>query len=345
MDTAQVPLLRAQLEQALLNKTKPPGSLGVLESIAMQAGCLWRTPNPAMSSPHIVVFAADHGIAATGLVNPYPQAVTAQMVYNFLQGGAAINVLCRLHDVQLHIADAGVNHHFDNSLPLHHLKVGYGTRNYTQGPAMTPEEWHLAVAHGSRLVAQISQTGCNTIGFGEMGIGNSSSATLLMHHITRLPLEQCTGLGTGASPQQYATKLRTLEQAARLHQLTRQAWSIEELQCRVGGYELAMMYGAYLAAVQHDMLILVDGFIAGAVLMCAWVQQPTVLEHCLFAHLSGEKGHLSLLRHMGATPLLQLGMRLGEGTGAAMAVPVVRSALAILAQMATFESAAVSKNQ
>lgn len=337
--------LSTQLQHHLDNKTKPPGSLGMLEAIAVQAGCIWQTLTPAMVNPHIIVFAGDHGIAATGLVNPYPQAVTAQMVLNFVQGGAAINVLCRQHGITLQVADAGVNYNFDSSLPLHHIKVGYGTRNYLQGPAMTLTEVQQAIQHGRQLVTGVSQTGCNTIGFGEMGIGNSSSAALLMHHYTGLPLQACTGAGTGAANERYHTKLATLQQVAGLHLDQQESLPAEEVLARVGGYELAMMCGAYLAAADHHMLVLVDGFIATAALLCARQINPAVTANCLFAHQSGEKGHTAMLQYLQATPLLQLAMRLGEGTGSAMAVPLVKSALALYAEMATFEAAAVSKSQ
>ena len=337
--------LKTQLQQHFDNKTKPPGSLGMLEAIAVQAGCIWQTVTPAMVNPHIIVFAGDHGIAATGLVNPYPQAVTAQMVLNFVRGGAAINVLCRQHGIALQVADAGVNHSFESSLPLHHVKVGYGTCNYMQGPAMTVAEVQQAMQHGRHLVNAVSQTGCNTIGFGEMGIGNSSSAALLMHHYTGLPLEACTGAGTGVANERYQTKLATLQQVVSLHLAGEANLPAEEVMVRVGGYELAMMCGAYLAAARQGMLILVDGFIATAALLCALQITPDLIHNCIFSHVSGEKGHLAMLQYLQATPLLHLGMRLGEGTGSAMAVPLVKSALALYTEMATFEAAAVSKSQ
>jgi nicotinate-nucleotide--dimethylbenzimidazole phosphoribosyltransferase len=254
-------------------------------------------------------------------------------------------VLCRLHGITLHVADAGVNHTFSSSLPLHQVKVGYGTRNYMYGPAMTLTEVQQAIQHGRQLVTGVSQTGCNTIGFGEMGIGNSSSAALLMHHYTALPLEACTGAGTGVANERYQTKLATLQQVAALHLIAQGSLPAEEVLARVGGYELAMMCGAYLAAADHHMLVLVDGFIATAALLCARQLNPAVITNCLFAHQSGEKGHLAMLQYLQATPLLQLGMRLGEGTGSAMAVPLVKSALTLYAEMATFEAAAVSKSQ
>lgn len=324
------------------NKTKPPGSLGVLESIAKQTGTLWHTENPKIVNPHIVVFAGDHGIAETGLVNPYPQAVTAQMVLNYVQGGAAINVLCRLHGITLMVVDAGVNFNFDNSLPVIPAKVGNGTANYLEGKAMYLEEVEHSIAKGREIVKNICLAGCNTIGFGEMGIGNSSSAALIMHHITRLPLETCTGLGTGSTTQHYNTKLDTLKNAANQHGLIQNQLTTNELLSRVGGFEIAMMYGAYTEAHAQNMLIVVDGFIASAALLCAFMENSLLLNNCIFSHLSGEKGHKALLAYLGAEPLLQLGMRLGEGTGSAMAMPIIKSACTLFEEMATFESAAVS---
>lgn len=330
------------IQQAIDQKTKPLGALGLLEAVALRIGLIQQTVHPTIESPHIVVFAADHGIAATGLVNPYPQAVTAQMVQNFVRGGAAINVFCRLHYVSLLVVDAGVNAILEPSPLLIDQKIGMGTQDYRTGFAMTEEEARAGIENGRTIVQQVASTGCNTIGFGEMGIGNTSSAALIMHHLLRLSITDCAGRGTGVDDVQLQTKINTLEQVSRFHALATQTYSVEELLQRVGGFEIAMMTGAYLQAAELGMVIVADGFIGTAALLLAHAISPAVLEHCIFAHTSGEKGHAAMLDYLQAKPLLQLQMRLGEGTGAALAIPLIRSAVAMLNEMASFESAGIS---
>jgi nicotinate-nucleotide--dimethylbenzimidazole phosphoribosyltransferase len=333
--------ISAALEQKINLKTKPPGALGVLEAVALQVGSIQNTLSPVISHPHIVVFAGDHGIAATGLVNPYPQAVTAQMVLNFANGGAAINVFCRLHDVALTVVDAGVSYDFGKMDGIVDAKIAMGTADYLQGDAMTEEQLAEAMQKGADIVAAIYAKGCNTIAFGEMGIGNTSSAALIMHQLCGLPLEQCVGRGTGADDAQYRVKLEVLQTAAATHGLGKNDITADQLLQKTGGFEIAMMTGAYRKAYALNMVIVVDGFIATAALLAAHQQNAAILSNCIFAHTSGEQGHQKMLQHLGATPLLNLGMRLGEGTGAAMAMPIIRSAVAFLNEMASFESAGV----
>lgn len=339
--------LQQSLQQKINGKTKPPGSLGILESVAMQVGSIQQTLSPQINYPHIVVFAGDHGIAATGLVNPYPQAVTAQMVYNFINGGAAINVFCRQHNIGLTVVDAGVNADFDDTLYSTNLiaaKVGRGTKNYLYEPAMSREEMQTAIARGQQIVQGIFDTGCNCIGFGEMGIGNTSSAALIMSAMTGLPVDICAGRGTGVNDEQLVIKIRTLQSVIEKHSnaLGNKPPAIDILQC-FGGFEIAMMTGAYLAAAELKMVVVVDGFIATAALLVAQSIQPNLLQYCVFAHTSGEQGHAKMLQFLGVKPLLQLGMRLGEGTGAALAMPLIQSAVCFLNEMASFESAGVSE--
>jgi len=342
----QFTTLRHQLRFAINNKTKPPGSLGLLEEIALQAGLIQQSLQPSVQEPHIVVFAGDHGIAKTGLVNPFPQEVTAQMVLNFLRGGAAINVFTRQHNIELTVVDAGVaNANWDESIsPDHFVKasMGNGTANYLDGPAMSETTVAAAIEAGRAIVAQLAKQGCNTIGFGEMGIGNTSSAALIMSAITGIPVEDCAGRGTGVNDQQFKIKTATLKKVHALHELDRYSDQPVTLLSKVGGFEIAMMTGSYLAAAENHMIIVVDGFIATASLMLAQLMEPAVRDHCIFAHTSNEQGHEAMLRYLHATPLLHLGMRLGEGTGAALAIPLLRSAVAFLNEMASFETAGVS---
>ncbi len=339
--------LRQKLQHQIDNKTKPQGALGRLEEIALQTGIIQGTMYPQLNRPHIVVFAGDHGIAATGLVNPYPQSVTAQMVLNFITGGAAINVFCRQHNIGLTVVDAGVNFDFDDRLfpgKLLSRKIGHGTRNYLEGEAMNAVEVTRAMEEGKRIVEDLSARGCNCIGFGEMGIGNTSSASLIMSFITGIPVEECVGRGTGVNDEQLERKKETLREAFRRHlpaiAATPEAQTILQ---HVGGFEIAMMTGAYLKAAELKMVILVDGFITTSALLLARLLNHHIQDNCFFSHTSGESGHARMLKYLDAEPLLELGLRLGEGTGAAMAYPLLQSAVLFLREMASFESAGVSR--
>ncbi|MFB6457647.1 nicotinate-nucleotide--dimethylbenzimidazole phosphoribosyltransferase [Chitinophaga sp. Hz27] len=332
-------LLKEPLQEKINQKTKPPGSLGKLEQIALQAGLIQETLTPALHHPAIIVFAGDHGIAEDGLVNPFPQAVTAQMVYNFLNGGAAINVFSRQHKLDLRIVDAGVNHSFGTHPQLRDRKIGMGTKNYMHQPAMSKEQCAAAMDAGAEEVYQLFQEGCNIIGFGEMGIGNTSSAALLMSHFTGLPIDECVGIGTGSNIQQLEQKKAILRQVQAFHPTP---GSPVQALATFGGFEIAMICGAIIQAAEFKMMIVIDGFIVSAALLAAAAMYPAVLEYCIFAHCSNEKGHQAMLKYLHADPLLQLDMRLGEGTGAALAIPLVQSAVAFLEEMASFNSAQVS---
>lgn len=337
-------MLQDQLQNKINGKTKPLGALGMLESIALQVGLIQNSTSPFITRPTIMVFAADHGIAATGLVNPYPQSVTAQMVFNFLNGGAAINVFTQMHQLQLLVVDAGVNADLShlNQPNFIHAKQGMGTANYLNTLAMTTEQVTSCIQKGKELVIRVAEDGSNCIGFGEMGIGNTSSAALIMHAITGIPIQECVGRGTGANDVQLLTKIDTLEKVATFHQLHLYKQQPLALLSAIGGYEIAMMVGAYLAAATEKMVIVVDGFIATAALIVAVQIDPTIINNCIFAHCSDELGHANMLQHLKAKPLLNLSLRLGEGTGAALAIPLIESAVAFLNQMASFEDAGVS---
>jgi nicotinate-nucleotide--dimethylbenzimidazole phosphoribosyltransferase len=331
--------LESALQEKIDQKTKPPGSLGRLEQIALQAGLIQQTLEPVIIKPTIAVFAGDHGVAAEGLVNPYPQEVTAQMVYNFLHGGAAINALCRQLQIELVIVDAGVNHSFPSHPMLNHCKIAYGTRNYLHEPAMTAEECERAMEAGAEIVQGIHQQGCNTIGFGEMGIGNTASASLLMSCFTGIPIEACTGAGTGSTPKQIARKIVILQEALNRHGIPEDPATV---LATYGGFEIAMLCGAILQAAALGMIVVIDGFIVTAALMAAQRMQPAVTDYCIFSHSSHEKGHRTMLEHLQVSSLLQLDMRLGEGTGAALAMPIIQCATAFMEQMASFGEAQVS---
>jgi len=337
LDRAVEPELRRIIDM----KTKPPGSLGRLESLALQIGVIQRTTKPRIERPAMIVFAGDHGIAAEG-VSPYPQEVTAQMVANFLSGGAAINALSRSVGMALEIVDAGVA----TPIPIDHgyerLSLGLGTRNFAHEAAMSRDTALEAIARGAARVRHHASLGTNVIGFGEMGIANTSAAACLMSRLCALPIDECVGRGTGLDDRGLAHKRDVLARALAKHASGGDA--IDTL-AMFGGFEIAMMTGAYLAAAEAGMTVLVDGFIASSALLVASKIAPDVLDYCVFAHASNEAGHRRMLAHFDAAPLLQLDLRLGEGTGAALALPLLRAAVACVDEMASFDSAGVSNKQ
>ena len=334
--------IKNHLQHIINNKTKPIGSLGMLEDLALQLGQIQNTKTPQIINPQIIVFAADHGIATTGLVNPFPQKVTAQMVYNFANGGAAINVFAKQNNINLTVVDCGVNTDFSSELPILHYKVSKATKNYLNENAMTLEEVNTCICNGKSIVQNIClDTKTNCIGFGEMGIGNTSSAALIMHYYLQIPIKDCVGTGTGVNHEQLITKTKTLIQVANFHQLQTKTTPYQLLE-KIGGFEIATMVGAYIQTYQENNIIVVDGFIATAALLIALDMEPKIIQNCVFAHCSNEQGHEKMLQHLNVKPILNLGLRLGEGTGVALAIPLLQSACAFLNEMASFETAGIS---
>jgi len=332
-------MIDKELKHKIDHKTKPLGALGILEDLAFQIGMVLGTASPELHLPQLVVFAADHGIALEG-VSAYPQEVTRQMVLNFLAGGAAINVFCRQHGIALRIVDAGVNFDFEEGLDLIDSKTGMGTNSFLNGPAMSAKQAELCMKYGSDVVNKIADGGCNVIGFGEMGIGNTSSAAVLMSVLCDLPLVDCIGRGTGLDDEQLLKKQRILETALDNYHGNN---DVSDLMAHFGGFEILQIAGAMLTAAQRGMVVMVDGFIASVAYLCAFKIDPAVKANAVFTHQSDEKGHALLLAYLSATPLLHLSLRLGEGTGCALAYPLLQSAVAFLKDMASFESAAVSQ--
>jgi nicotinate-nucleotide--dimethylbenzimidazole phosphoribosyltransferase len=331
--------LQDALQDKIDQKTKPLGALGEIESLALRIGLIQQTLSPNLRRPLILVFAGDHGIAAEG-VSAFPAEVTPQMVLNFLSGGAAINVFARQNGIELVVVDAGVNFAFDPQSKLVDAKIASGTRNFLREPAMSIEQCEQAIARGAALVSEAHQAGTNVIGFGEMGIANTSSAAILACLASGAPLSACVGRGTGIDDAGLAHKLNILQQAMKRHGPPEKPLAA---LAAFGGFEIAMMTGAMLRAAELRMVLLIDGFIATAALATAARFHPEVLEYCVFSHRSHEQGHRLLLQHLAAKPLLDLGLRLGEGTGAALAYPLVAAAVAFLNEMASFESAGVSE--
>ena len=330
--------IRAAAYRRLDVLTKPRGALGLLEPLAARVCAIQGTLDIKIAHPVGIVFAADHGVAERG-VSAYPREVTAQMVANFLHGGAAISVLARLQGVELWIVDAGVDGDLRPHPCLIEAKIRRGTRNFIDEPAMTPGECAEALQRGRDVVERVMSAGGNALILGEMGIGNTAAAAMLMHGLTGRELADCVGRGTGLDDGGLERKRQLLAQA-----LERRAAPQDplELLAEFGGYEIAMLAGAALAGAARQALILVDGFTVTVAAALAAKLDPRVLDYCVFGHCSEEHAHRALLRHLEVQPLLDLGMRLGEGSGAALALSVVRAAVALFTEMATFEGAGVS---
>ena len=331
--------MREMLQHKIDFKTKPLGSLGKLEKVALQIGLLQNTLSPELKNPTHIVFAADHGLTEEG-VSLYPKEVTFQMVMNFLGGGAAVNVFCRQHNIALKVVDAGVDYEFSKDSNLIHAKVGNGTKNIMKEPAMTVDLCEKAMNKGSEIVDAEFLAGCNVISFGEMGIGNTSSASLLMNKLTGISIEDCTGRGTGHDNAGLSKKMAILKEASLKYDVVEP----KQILATYGGFEIAMMCGAMLQAKKCGMVVIVDGFITTSALLTAYKMDKSILDNCVFSHCSGEKGHKAMLDYMGVEPVVDLNMRLGEGTGAVVVYPLVQSAVLFLNEMASFESAGVSNS-
>lgn len=334
-DRALAPALQRKIDR----KTKPLGALGRLEPLALQIGLVQQSLTPALRRPHLLAFAGDHGAARAG-VSAYPQDVTWQMVENFLAGGAAINVFCRQLEIGLTVVDAGVNHDFAPRDGLRDAKIAHGTANYLEQPAMSAAQRDAALERGRAIAHALAANGHDVVGFGEMGIGNTAAASLLTHCLVPgAALADVTGRGTGLDEAGVARKLGLLHRA-----LARGGRPSDPLAAlaEYGGFEIAMMAGAMLGAAERRMLLLIDGFIVTSALLVAHAIAPAILPYCVFAHRSQEPGHRVQLAHLGAEPLMELDLRLGEGTGAALAWPLVQAAVNFLNEMASFESAGVS---
>ncbi|PWA09551.1 nicotinate-nucleotide--dimethylbenzimidazole phosphoribosyltransferase [Flavobacterium laiguense] len=334
-------IISEALQQKIDSKTKPTSSLGVLESLAKQIGTVFQTLEPKITNPNIVVFAADHGIANHG-VSAYPQDVTRQMVTNFLEGGAAINVFCKQNNIALTIVDAGVNYDFPTNVNLVSAKIGKGTQSFLHGSAMRKTELDLCFAKGKEIVNSVFETGCNCIGFGEMGIGNTSTASVLMSILLELPIEDCVGNGTGVVDEKLIQKQNVLKKALENYDGPN---DLESKLAYFGGFEIMQMAGGILQAKQNNMLILVDGFICTVAFLIAYKMNPAIKENAIFCHSSAEQGHQKILDYLNVRALLQLDLRLGEGTGCAVAFPIIQSAVCFLNEMASFESAGVNSRQ
>ena len=329
-----------ETQRRLDNLTKPVGSLGRLESLACRLVAVTGKRNPTFRQKRILVLAADHGVVAEG-VSAYPQEVTAQMVANFLNGGAAINVLARQAGAKVVVADFGVASDLPAHAGLVSRKIGYGTRNFLREPAMSREQAIAAVEAGIELVEGEIAAGADLIGAGEMGIGNTTAASAVTAVMTGASVAQVTGYGAGINVAQRDHKIAVIQQAIEHRQPN--ANDPLDVLTKLGGFEIGGIAGVFLGAVAHRVPAIVDGFISTAGALIAVGLCPSVAESLFCAHSSAESGHVYAMKSLGLTPLLDLGLRLGEGTGAALAMPLFEMSARVLAEMASFDSAGVSR--
>lgn len=331
--------IRPALIDKINNLTKPKGSLGILEELALQIGLIQQTLSPTLKHPQNIIFAADHGIVEEG-VSLSPKEITWQQISNFLHGGAGVNFLCRQHGFTLKIVDAGVDYDLPYEKGIINMKVRKGTRSYLHEAAMTEEEMELCLERGAEVVRRCHEEGSNILSFGEMGIGNTSSSSMWMTCFTDIPLKECVGAGSGLDNAGIRHKYEILKQALDNY---RGDGSPRDIIRHFGGLEMVMAIGAMLQAAELKMIILVDGFIMTNCILAAGKLHPEVLDYAIFGHCGDESGHKLLLEKLNANPLLHLGLRLGEGTGAICAYPIVVSAVRMINEMDNFAHAAITK--
>lgn len=328
-----------QLIEKVDDLTKPKGSLGRLEELAIKIGLVQQSLDPKLSNPTNILFAADHGILDEG-VSVSPKEVTWQQLSHFSHGGAGINFLCQQHGFNLVLVDAGVDYDIPANSGVIDKKVRRGTRNFLYQAAITPEEWELCMERGAEVVEMVHGNGCNVVSFGEMGSGNTSPSSMWMHILTGIPLPQCIGAGAGLNNAGVNHKLDILTRA----------WdnygggdSVEQRLQWFGGYELAMAVGGMLKAAELKMLVIVDGFIMTACMAAAAHFYPAVMEYAVFGHCGDESGHKLLLDSLGVKAILHLDLRLGEGSGAVCAYPILVSAVNMINEMDRFSAVGVTK--
>ncbi|WP_312145954.1 nicotinate-nucleotide--dimethylbenzimidazole phosphoribosyltransferase [Brevundimonas sp.] len=321
--------LEPALKGAIDGKAKPPGALGRIEELALTLGLIQRRLKPVVDRPTLLVFAGDHGLTRSG-VAAFPSSVTVAMVDTLLAGRATATAFARAVGAEVRVIDAGVAADLSDREGLIHAKVAFGTADASVEPTMAEDQAEAALLAGGRIAAEAIANGADLIALGEMGIGNSASAALLMHRLAPARLDACVGQGAGHSPEGLERKRSVLHQAAARSDATEPL----DVLVQFGGYEIAMMAGALLASAKAGVPVLIDGFIGTAAALLAVRLAPAARDYCLFAHVSAEAGHRVMLEGMDARPLLALEMRLGEGTGALLAVPLVRAACALLSEVA-----------
>jgi len=336
--------LGEKTQKRLDNLTKPQGSLGRLEELAKQLVEITRKEEVPLKNKVIFTMAGDHGVVEEG-VSAFPKEVTPQMVYNFLRGGAAISVLAKHGDIKVIVVDMGIASEIDNSKfnsqNFKNKKVNFGTKNITKGPAMSKDEAIKSIESGIEVFEEIYKKGIDIVGTGDMGIGNTTPSSAIVSVITGKSAEEVTGRGTGIDDEVLSAKIVVIKKAISVNKPD--ANDAIDILAKVGGFEIGGLAGVILAACSRRIPVVVDGFISTAAALIAYKLEPKIKDYLIAAHCSMERGHKTMLEHMGLKPLMDLGMRLGEGTGAALSMNIIEASVKILTQMATFESASVSR--
>ena len=333
---------KARAEERQANLTKPPGALGRLEDLSIKLAGIFGTERPAIGGKAVIIAAGDHGVVAQG-VAAYPQEVTAQMVLNFLAGGAAISVMCRHLGIQQVIVDAGVAADLPERPELRTLKIGRGTNDISQGPAMSPQQAVQCLEAGINLAVEVIESGADLLATGDMGIGNTTASSAITAAVTGLDTEQTTGEGTGRSPEELRHKAGVVQAALSVN--SPNPSDGVDLLAKVGGFEIGVLAGVIIGGAMMRRPVVVDGFISSAAALVANALCPASRDFMFGSHLSAERGHRAALSALELEPLFDLGMRLGEGTGAALAMPIIEAAAATLSEMATFAEAGVSDRE
>ncbi len=332
----------AAIRDKIDNLNKPLHSLGQLEKTAEQLCLIQQTLSPTLSHPSHLLLGGDHGIEREG-VSLSPREVTWQQMVNFTRGGGGVNMLCRQHHFDLRIVDMGVDHDLSGIGGILDRKIGYGTANFLHGPAMTEEQMSQAIDTGAALVDDCHQAGCNILCIGEMGIGNTSPSSIWMSEMGKLPLDECIGAGSGLSTKGIGHKLDVLQTAVSRYKQAHDTDDTETLIRYFGGFEMVAAIGAMLRAAELRMAVMVDGFIMSACMLAASRLHPAVLDYAIFGHCGDESGHRKMLDLMNARPLLSLGLRLGEGTGALCAYPLIETSVRMINEMNNFDHAHITK--
>ncbi len=341
---ANIKPLDRSLEDKIQHKldylTKPRGSLGRLEELALQYALIKGSLTPQLKDKLVIIMAADHGIAAAG-VSAFPQEVTKQMALNFLNGGAGINVLARHTGTNVKVADIGVAADFEESSSLVSCKVAYGTQNMLTKPAMSRQQALLAIEHGVLLVEKEKAGGLDILATGEMGIANTTASSAITAVLTGAPVDRVTGLGAGIDEEALANKIDIIKRVIAKHKPVKK--DVLDVLTKVGGLEIAGLAGVILAAAASNIPVVIDGFISGAAALAAYCMKPEIKDYLIAAHCSVECGHRVILDYIGLSPLFDLNLRLGEGTGAVLGINLVEASVKILNEMASFEDAGVSQ--
>lgn len=328
-----------KLVDKINNLTKPKGSLGRLEELALKIGLIQQSLSPTLSNPHNILFAADHGIVEEN-VSKSPKEITWQQLSNFLHGGAGINFLCRQHGFKLLLVDSGVDYDLPYESGIVNMSVGRGTKNFLYGPAMSREEMELCLQRGAEVVSKVHDAGCNVVSFGEMGIGNTSPSSIWMHLFTGISLNLCVGAGSGLDNIGINHKYNVLKKSVENY---KGDGTTEDIISWFGGFEMVMAIGGMLRAAELNMIILVDGFIMTTCMLAASKMHPEVLEYAIFGHQGDEVGHKLLLDSMNQHAILNLGLRLGEGSGSVCCYPIIVSAVNMINEMDNFANASITK--